>query len=126
MTDEPQLKYSDARLVDCRDLDKFVKMHLEGYGVTWRALDTGSDGYHNGSYQEADVKLGAEVEDDIDQDFDRWLLGGPYHFDAEAEEDEPEYNRRMENIIPGVRDMMQWLCNLGKIPDGKYVVELWW
>lgn len=118
MSDEPQLKYEDARLVDCRALDKFVKMHLEGYGLSWRALDTNEDGYHNGSYREADVKLGAEIEDDLDQDFDRWLTGdGPFYLPEEE---------GYESWLPDIQHMLQWLCNLGKVPEGKYVVELWW
>lgn len=118
MTGEPQLKFEEARVVDCRTLDKFVAIHLEGYGVTWRSLDTNSDGYHNGSYQTADVKLGAEIENDMDQDFSSWLTGGDYYLN-----DEEGF---MSREIPGIQEMMQWLCNLGKIPDGKYVVELWW
>ena len=118
MTDEPQLKYEDARLVDCRALDKFVAIHLEGYGVTWKALDTSSDGYHNGSYQEADVAPGKEPDYDDGQDFSSWLMGDQYFPGTE--------DGFLYNAIPGIEDMLQWLCDLGKVPAGKYVVELWW
>lgn len=115
---EPQLKYKVSRTVDCGDLDDFVNMHLEGYGLSWRALDTGSDGYHNGSYAEATVKVGAEIEDDLDQDFDRWLTGeGPFYLPEEE---------RYTCWTPDIQHILQWLCNIGKIPAGKYVVHLWW
>ncbi len=114
---EPKLEMENVFLVDCHDLDKFAAIHLEGYGASWRALDTGFDGYHNGSMVSAEVKFGDPVEDEFeDQDFSRWLLGGDYH-------GEESY---MPGGIPGIQEMMQWLCNLGAIPSGKYVVELWW
>lgn len=118
MTDEPQLKYADARLVDCRALDDFAAIYLGPYGKTWRSLDTGSDGYHNGSYVEADVTVGAVIEDDEDQSFGRWLLNdGPFYLpEEESYADE----------LPGIQHILQWLCNKGKIAEGKYVVELWW
>lgn len=116
---EPKLRYDVVYNVDCGDLDKFVNMHLEGFGQTWRALDTGYDGYHNGSYFKADVRVGSEIEDDLDQDFDRWLMGdGPFYLDPE----EGKYSYD----LPGIQHMMQWLCNMGKIPEGTYVIELWW
>jgi hypothetical protein len=116
--DKPQLKYEDARLVECGNLDKFVNMHLEGFGASWRALDTGYDGFHNGSYVEAEVELGAVIEDDEDQSFARWLMGeGPFYLD---EDDTYSYE------LPQIHHMLQWLCNIGEIPTGKYVVELWW
>lgn len=119
MTDgEPQLKLKASYAVDCHDLDKFVAMHLEGYGLSWRSLDTGYDGYHNGSYASADVELGAEIEDDLDQDFNRWLTGeGPFY--------KPE-EEKYECWTPDIQHILQWLCNIGKIPAGSYVVELWW
>lgn len=118
MFDEPQLRYKEVFLVDCHDLDKFVNMHLEGYGKTWRSLDTDLDGYHNGSYEKADVKFGEEIEDDLDQDFNRWLMGeGPFYLDEQG---------IYSNELPGVEHMLRWLCNIGQISEGKYVVELWW
>lgn len=117
---EPKLKYDIAYVVDCHDLDKFVAMHLEGFGVEWRALDSSRyGGFHNGSYEEARVSVGAEIEDDLDQDFSSWLTGGSYYQDEDA-------GGVMNGVIPGVREMLQWLCNMGKVPEGKYVVELWW
>lgn len=118
MTDELQLRYKDARVIYCGDLDKFVNMHLEGYGLTWRSLDTGYDGYHNGSFQSAEVSIGAEIEDDLDQDFNRWLTGeGPFY--------KPE-DEKYSNDSPDIQHILQWLCNMAKIPEGNYVVELWW
>lgn len=114
----PQLPYKNAYVVDCHDLDKFVNMHLEGYGIAWRSLDTDQDGYHNGSYAQADVKFGNDIEIDTDQNFNIWLLGGAYYQD--------DADGFMSNAIPGVEEMMQWLCNIGQIPEGKYVVKLWW
>jgi len=115
---EPILNREVGYIVDCHALDKFVAIYLEPYGQTWRALDTGSDGYHNGSYEKAEVELGAEIEDDLDQDFSRWLMGeGPFYKD---EDDTYSYD------LPGVQHMLQWLCNIGKIPSGTYLVELWW
>lgn len=115
---EPQLRYQKTLLVDCHDLDKFVNMHLEGYGLSWRALDTGNDGYHNGAMREAAVTLGAEIEDDLDQDFNRWLKGeGPFYLPEEE---------RYQDWSPDVQHILQWLCNIGKIPEGRYVVEMWW
>lgn len=119
---EPKLRYKVSYAVDCHDLDKFVNMHLEGYGVSWRSLDTGYDGYHNGSYMSAEVKVGDEIEDDEDQSFDRWLTGeGPFYLDPEDGPDSPySYDS------PGIQHILQWLCNLAVIPEGNYVVELWW
>lgn len=118
---EPQLKYEEnVRLVDCHDLDKFVAIHLEGYGVSWRSLDTSRwDGYHNGSYQSADVAPSKESDLDYDEncDFGRWLTGG-YYFD--------ENSYGGPGGLPSIEEMLQWLCDQGKIPAGKYVVELWW
>lgn len=105
----------DAKLIDCHDLDRFVEEVLEPYGVTWRSLDTGYDGYHNGSMQEATVEYGADPELDLDQDFQRWLDGGSYYSDDE-----------LPGIIPGIQEMLQWLCNQKRIEPGKYVVDLWW
>lgn len=116
---EPQLKVKASYAVDCHDLDKFVAIHLEGFGLTWKALDTGYDGYHNGSYMSADVRVGQEVEDDLDQDFTRWLQGG--YFYAPEDGDIRYWDER-----PGIQHILQWLCNLGKIAEGNYVVELWW
>lgn len=119
MTGEPQLRYKDVRLVDCHDLDKFVNMHLEGFGKSWRSLDTGYDGYHNGSYMKAEVEVGAEIEDDEDQSLSRWLLGeGPFYLDPE--------DGKYSYDSPGIQHILQWLCNIDKIDDGDYVVELWW
>lgn len=117
MSDEPQLRYKESRLVDCHDLDPFVAMHLEGYGVSWRALDTDDDGFHNGSYVTANVAFGNEIEDDEDQSFNRWLIGdSPFYLDPEG---------TYSYDLPGVQHMLQWLCNMDKIPDGRYVVEMW-
>lgn len=116
--DEPQLKYKDARVIDCHDLDKFVNMHLEGYGKTWRSLDTDYDGYHNGSFVDTTVQLGVMAEDDDDQDFGRWITGeGPFYLDPE---DTYSYD------LPGVQNILQWLCNKGVISEGYYVVKMWW
>lgn len=115
--EEPKLKYEVSYAVDCGDLDEFVAIHLEGYGLTWRALDTGYDGYHNGSYMSANVRVGQEIEDDLDQDFNRWLKGGDFY-----EDEDGDYSY----TLPNIQNMLQWLCNLGKIPEGRYVVELWW
>ena len=83
---------------------------------TWRSLDTGYDGYHNGSFSSADVSFGAEIEDDLDQDFVRWLYGhGAFYQDD-----------MLSLELPGIHNMLQWLCNIGCIPDGKYLVKLWW
>lgn len=119
MTDgEPQLKFEEGFIVDCRALDEFVAIHLEGYGVSWRALDTDSDGYHNGSYQKAEVAPGRESDWDDGEDFNSWLRGDQYYPDEEE--------GFLYNAIPGVQEMLQWLCDLGKVPAGKYLVELWW
>jgi hypothetical protein len=116
---EPQLKFENAFLVDCFSLDKFVAIHLEGFGMSWRSLDTGCDGYHNGSMVSASVTFGVEIEDDDYQDFDRWLLGaGPFCLDPE----DASYSYES----PGIHHMLQWLCNMGRIPQGTYVVHLWW
>ena len=112
---EPKLKYDDARVVDCRDLDDFVNMHLKGFGLYWRSLDTGYDGYNNGSYEEANPVYGMEIEDQTDQDFDRWLMGGSF---LESE--------KYSSIPPSIEHMLQWLCNMGAVDEGKYVVHLWW
>jgi hypothetical protein len=110
------LKIKAALLVDCHDLDKFVAPLLEPYGVTWRSLDTGRDGYNNGSMEDAVVVLGNEIEQDVECDFMRWLHGGPFY-------DDQEY---MANITPSINEMLQWLCNEGQISAGHYVVDLWW
>lgn len=117
---EPQLDKKEAFVVDCHDLDKFVAMHLEGFGVEWRALESSRwDGFHNGSFEEADVAPGKESDYlDDGENFDRWLQGG-YYFD----EDSYGFSG---NEIPSVEAMLQWLCDQGKIPAGKYVVKLWW
>lgn len=106
--------------MDCGDLDDFANIHLEGYGRSWRALDTGSDGYHNGSYVEADVAFGEDIEDDLDQSFVRWLHCDGYFYEEEEGDDSYSY------LLPGPQHVLQWLCNMGKIPDGKYVVKMWW
>ncbi len=118
MTGEPQLRMTDARVVDCHDLDKFVAIHLDGYDVTWRALHTNDDGFHNGSYEEADVAPGKEPDWDDGEDFGSWLLGGQYFPDEE--------DGFLHDASPGIQEMLQWLCDLGKVPAGKYVVKLWW
>lgn len=118
MTDAPKLRMEASYAVDCHDLDKFVAIHLEPFGKTWRSLDTDRDGYHNGSYVSATVYEGVEIEDDEDQSFSRWILNeGPFYL--------PD-DERYADDLPGVHHMLQFLCNRGKIPAGKYVVELWW
>jgi hypothetical protein len=115
---EPQLKYDNARVVNCWDLDKFVNIHLEGFGLTWRALESNPyDGYHNGSYEQADPVYGMEVEDSTDQDFDRWLLGGTFYGDE-------AYGGA--GGVPSSEHMLQWLCNMGAVDEGKYVIHMWW
>jgi|SRR6267142_809857 len=116
---EPQLKYENARVVDCHNLDKFVALALEeGYDVKWRALESNPyDSYHNGSYEEADLVYGMEVEDQTDQDFDRWLLGGDFY-------DETAYGGA--GGVPSAEHMLQWLCNMGVVDEGKYVIHMWW
>jgi hypothetical protein len=109
------LRMEDAKLVDCHDLDRFVATVLKPYGVEWRSLDTGYDGYHNGSMESATVEYGLDVEIDLDQDFGRWLDGGVYYDD--------DY---MYNQLPGIQEMLQWLCNMKLIEPGTYVVHLWW
>ena len=116
---EPRLKYKVSYAADCHDLDEFVNFYLEEYGLTWKALDTGDDGYHNGSYMSADVRVGQEIEDDLDQDFDRWLQGE--YFYAPEDGDIRYWDER-----PGIQHILQWLCNRALIPEGNYVVELWW
>lgn len=107
-----------VKLIDCHDLDKFVAQILAPYGKTWRALDTGYDGYHNGSMVEATVEFGLEIEDDLDQDFRRWLYrDGPFYEDVEG-----AYSYE----LPHIQHMLQWLCNEQLIESGKYVVDLWW
>lgn len=115
----PRLKYRVAYEVDGSDLDKFVAPFLAQRGLTWRALDTGYDGYNNGSYISADVEIGAEIEDDLDQDFHRWLEGG--YFYAPEGDDHTFWDKN-----PGIQHILQWLCNMAQIPEGRYVVELWW
>lgn len=111
------LQKQDAFLVDCHDLDKFVAMHLDAFGVEWRALESSRwDGFHNGSFEEADVAPGKEADWDDGQDFNSWLLGGQYY---------PE-DEMCRGMLPSCEEMLQWLCDLGTIPAGKYVVKLWW
>lgn len=119
MMDEPQLDCEEnVRLVDCHDLDKFVAIHLEGYGVEWRSLHTSRyDGYHNGSYEEADVAPGKEADWDDGQDMGRWLTGDLYY---------PAETYGGGGGMPSIEEMLQWLCDQGKVPAGKYVVKLWW
>ena len=112
-----ELRMEDAKLIDCHDLDRFVEAVLEPYGVSWRALDTGYDGYHNGSMVDTTVEFGANVEDDLDQDFERWLAGGDFY-----EDEEGDYSY----TLPNIQNMLQWLCNQHLIEPGKYVVDLWW
>lgn len=115
----PKLKYEVSYAVECRELDKFVAIYLEPYGLTWRALDTGYDGYHNDSYVSAEVEVGLTIEDDLDQDFDRWLQGE--YFYAPEDDDIRYWDKN-----PGIQHILQWLCNMAVIPEGRYVVELWW
>jgi hypothetical protein len=63
----------------------------------------------------ARVAFGRDPEDDLDQDFGRWLTGGTYY--------EEDY---WDNVPPSVEAMLQWLCNEGHIASGTYVVHLWW
>lgn len=112
-----ELKMEDAKLVDCHDLDRFVEVVLKPYGVSWRSLDTGYDGYHNGSMVDTTVEFGADVEDDLDQDFERWLSGGDFY-----EDEDGDYSY----TLPNIQNMLQWLCNKQLIEPGKYVVDLWW
>jgi hypothetical protein len=117
LTDEPQLRMKAAYEVDCHDLDKFVAIHLEPFGKTWNSLEADAE-CHNGSYATAEVHEGVVIEDDLYQDFGRWITGeGPFYL--------PE-DERYAHDLPGVHHMLQFLCNRGKIPAGKYVVELWW
>lgn len=119
MTDEPQLKYEEVRLVDCHDLDKFVAMHLDAFDVEWRSLESSRwDGFHNGSFEQAEVYPGREADWDDGENFDRWLLGGYYY-------DEDSYGFT-GNEIPSIESMLQWLCDQDAIPAGEYVVKLWW
>ena len=113
------LRFENAFSVDCHDLDNFVNgvLAAKGYNIEWRSLDTGYDGYHNGSYEDANVTVGDEIEDDIDQDFYRWLRGGVFYLDED---------NRYSIALPGIGHMLQWLCNELLIPEGKYVVHLWW
>lgn len=108
---EPQLRVENALYVDCHDLTKFAAIHLEGYGVEWDALH--SEECHNGTIKKCRVQFGAEIEDDMDQDFGNWLTGGYFY-----EED--------VNWGPSCKHMLQWMCNRGWIPEGTYVVDLWW
>ncbi len=115
---EPILNREVGYIVDCHDLDRFVAEQLAEGPLTWRSLEAGYGDYHNGSYEKAVVELGAEIEDDLDQDFGRWLRGdGPFYKDEEG---------TYSYDLPGIQHMLQWLCNIGKIPSGTYVVELWW
>lgn len=118
MTGEPQLKMEFAYSVDCHDLDRFVANQLVDAPITWRTLDSGYGEYHNGSHVSTDVEFGAEIEDDEDQDFNRWLTGEGAFYEPE---DGSYYIE-----LPGVQHILQWLCNIDKIPPGKYVVEVWW
>lgn len=121
MSEEPELECTEnVRLVDCHDLDKFVAIHLEGYGIAWRSLESSRyDGFHNGSYEEAEVAPGMEQDWHFDEncDFGRWLQGG-YYFD--------ENSYGGPGGMPSVEEMLQWLCDAGKVKAGKYVVKLWW
>lgn len=113
------LRMEDAKLVDCHDLDRFVAPILKPYGVEWCALDTGYDGYHNGSMESVTVEFGLDIEDDLDQDFNRWITKeGPFYKD-----DEDGY---YSYDLPGIQHMLQWLCNQRLIEPGTYVVHLWW
>lgn len=119
MTEEPQLKYEEVRLVDCHDLDKFVAMHLDAFDVEWRSLEsTRWDGFHNGSFEQAEVWPGKEADFDDGENFGRWLLGGYYY-------DEDSYGFT-GNEIPSIEAMLQWLCDQAHIAAGEYVVKLWW
>lgn len=109
-----ELRKQSVYLVDCHDLDKFVAPILALYDLTWRALDTDYDGYNNGAMATATVEVDGEIEDDLDQDFERWLQGGEFYIDDDFSHG------------PGVQNMLQWLCNENHIPAGKYVVEMWW
>lgn len=113
-----KLKAEAATLIDCRALDKFVNMRLESFGKTWRALDTNYDGYHNGSCEIVRVQFGEEIEEDMDQSFTRWLTDeGPFYADEEG---------RYSLTLPSINGILQWLCNSGDIPEGTYVIHLWW
>lgn len=115
----PQLEMEQGYIVDCHDLDKVVAVELENYPVTWRSLESSPwDGFHNGSFEQAEVYEGVVIEDDEDQSFGRWITGeGPFYLP----EDE---NYAYEH--PSTHHMLQWLCNRGRIPAGKYVVKMWW
>jgi hypothetical protein len=59
------------------------------------------------------------IVDDIDADFDNWLAGGDLY--------DLEKYPFMQNLNePNCESIMQYLFNIGKIPAGRYLVEVNW
>lgn len=123
------LKYEDVREIDRWEFDRFVELALKDYGRTWNIMDSGYDGFHQDTYLSARVERDREPEEDIEQNFDRWLDGGSYYDEPDKDAPQEEwndFNRYMRDEIPGFQEMMQWLCNKGYAPEGKYVIHIWW
>lgn len=124
------LNYKEVRQLDRWKFDEYLKVLLEPYGRTWEIIkDAGFDGFHNGEHLSATVVSGQEIEEDTTQNFQRWLEGGQYNDEPEetdSEEDKKFYEKYYRNATPGFSEMLQWICNQGLVPEGKYVMEVWW
>lgn len=59
------------------------------------------------------------IIDDTDADFDSWLAGGNLY-------DLEEHPWMSDLDEPNCQAIMQYLFNIGKIPAGKYLVEVYW
>lgn len=82
-------------------------------GATWHWAD-GEEFLSQDSYLTITADPEWEPEDE-EADMLRYLEGGHYSTDYK---DEP--------YPPGIEDVMQYLCRIGKIPAGKYIVTVWW
>lgn len=113
-----ELQLEPAHYIWCKNLDDFIQPHLEAFERDdWRVMDAADD-YHNGSCEIFTVGPNKYVDDDDAENFSRWLMGGSYY-------DEYVYNWTGDEL-PSPRAMVQWLFEQGKVPAGKYVVEIWW
>lgn len=82
-------------------------------GAKWHWAD-GDEYLNQDSY--ITVNTFPEWESDSeDADMTRYLEGG--HYDL-TYKDEP--------YPPGIEDVVQYLCRIGELPAGKYIITVWW
>ena len=114
------MKTEKAYVVDCREFSKFVKEH---YNREFDLIERNAPYMGNDSFLSIDVSKDEPNDWYPDEDD---LASDPEDAISKWASDEDDF-KFLENELGISEDLILWdLCKKGIIPEGTYIIQIWW